>query len=87
MHINEVIGNDLKRLFRLIAEEKQDDSVYEEICVHLDISRLSYELDFGEDNEVRKPSRGNTENGDKMRDELIILYDDKRTMGLKLDYA
>lgn len=87
MYINEIIGNDLKRLFRLIAEEKQDDSVYEEICVHLDISRLSYELDFGEDNEVKRPSRGNTEYGDKMRDDLIILYDDKRTKGLKLDYA
>ncbi len=87
MHINEIIGNDLKRLFRLIAEEKQDDSVYEEICVHLDISRLSYELDFGEDNEVRRPKRGNPEYGDKTTEDLIILYDDKRTKGLKLEYS
>ena len=87
MQLNEIISNDLKRLFRKIVDENQDDSVYEEICVHLDISRLSYELDFGDDNKLRKPETGNPKFGDQTKDNLIILYDDKRTKGLKLEYS
>lgn len=86
MHLTEEISNDLQRLFKAASEENLNGDVYKDICTHLNVSRMYYDMDVGGEERYRDSRTGNLVMAETEKDGKIILYDNGDETELKLTY-
>lgn len=86
MILSEEISSDLQRLFKAASEERLDTDAYNDICSHLNVSRIYYDMDVGGEERYRDSRTGNLVMAEKEKDGKIILYDNGEETELKLTY-
>lgn len=86
MRLSEDICNDLMCLFKAASDEKLDTEAYRDICTHLNVSRMYYDMDLGGEERYRDSRTGNLVMAEAEEDGKIILYDNGDETELKLTY-
>lgn len=86
MHLSDDISNDLQRLMKAAADEKLGPEAYTDICTHLNVSKMYYDMDLGGENRYRDSRTGNLVMAEMEKDGKIILYDNGEETDLTLTY-
>ena len=86
MIISEQIGKDLQKLFQAAVNEDLSGDIYKDICEHLKVAKMYYDMDLGGEGRYRDPRTGNLVMAERESDNMIILYDNGEATDLKMVY-
>ena len=86
MYVGDQINADIRNLFRTAADEKLDNASFEDICEHLGVAKMYYDMDLGGEERYRDHRSGNLVMAEKEADNKIILYNNGEKTDLKMTY-
>ncbi len=86
MSMNNLVYNDLRKLLKHAAAEKWDANSYRDICEHLKIAKVYYDMNLDDENKYRDPRTGAFIVAQLEKDNKIVLYDSREEGDLRLVY-
>ncbi|MBO4847463.1 MAG: GGDEF domain-containing protein [Lachnospiraceae bacterium] len=86
MYVGDQINADIRSLFRIASDEKLDNKSFTDICEHLGVAKMYYDMDLGGEERYRDHRSGNLVMAEKEADNKIILYDNGEKTDLKMTY-
>ena len=75
MYVGDKINSDIKELFRTASEEALTNDSFADICKHLGVAKMYYDMDLGDEDRYRDHRSGNLVMAEKEAGNKIILYD------------